>query len=80
MRIMKRHDFKIIRMWESRSTDKLEFVYLLEWRDEGTMTAKWKAFLANQEWIDIKKRTNSDTAPLVGEIQSRILKKVDYSP
>ena len=80
MRIMKRYDFKIISMWEARSGEKLEFVYLLEWKDEATMTAKWKAFLADQEWIDIKKRTNSDSAPLVGEIQSRVLSKVDYSP
>lgn len=80
MRIMKRYDFKILRMWESRSAEKLEFVYLLEWKDEPTMNAQWKAFLADQEWIDIKKRTNSEKAPLVGEIQSRILMKVAYSP
>ena len=80
MRIMKRYDFKIVGIWENRSADKLEFVYLLEWKDEATMNAKWKSFLADQEWIDIKKRTNSDTAPLIGNIESRILRKVDYSP
>ncbi|HKP70589.1 MAG TPA: NIPSNAP family protein, partial [Pyrinomonadaceae bacterium] len=68
MRIMKRYDFKIVGIWENRSADKLEFVYLLEWKDEATMNAKWKSFLADQEWIDIKKRTNSDTAPLIGNI------------
>jgi hypothetical protein len=79
-RIMKRYDFKIVAIWESKKDDKTEFVYLIEWPDAETMKDRWAKFLADKEWIDIKKQTGTRNGPLVGEISDRTLQLTDYSP
>ena len=78
-RIMKRYGFDIVAMWEAQSAEQTEFVYLLRWPDEETKTRGWAAFMADQEWEDIKKATR-DRGALVGEIQDRALLLTDYSP
>ncbi len=80
MRIMARYDFKIVAMWESRKDGRTEFVYLLEWPDTDTMKDRWAKFLADEEWIEIKKTTGAAHGRLVGEIQDRTLELTDYSP
>ena len=80
MRIMAKYDFKIVATWESKKDNRTEFVYLLEWPDEETMTDRWKKFLQDQEWIKIKKETGEINGPLVGKIQARTLYLTDYSP
>ena len=78
-RIMKRYGFDIVAMWEAKRAERTEFVYLLRWPDEETKTRAWAAFMADQEWEDIKKATR-DRGALVGEIQDRALLLTDYSP
>ena len=80
MRIMAKYDFKIVATWESKKDNRTEFVYLLEWPDEETMTDRWEKFLRDPEWIKIKKETGEINGPLVGEIQARTLYLTDYSP
>lgn len=80
LRIMKRHGFRIVDMWESDTGEKLEFVYVLSWPDKDTMDARWKAFLADQEWIDIKKQSAAESGELVREAAGRPLVRVAYSP
>ncbi|HEX7769930.1 MAG TPA: NIPSNAP family protein [Dokdonella sp.] len=80
LRIMKRHGFRIVDMWESDAGEKLEFVYVLSWPDKYTMDTRWKAFLADQEWIDIKKKSRAQSGELVREVQGRPLVRVAYSP
>lgn len=80
MRIMARYDFKILAMWESRRDGRTEFVYLLEWPDDETMKDRWVKFLADPEWIEIKRVTGAAHGRLVGEIQDRTLELTDYSP
>lgn len=79
-RIMARHGFKVLSMWESRFDGKTEFVYLLEWKDEPTMKAAWAAFMADPEWAEIKRVTGAQHGRLVGAIQDRTLRLTDYSP
>ena len=80
MRIMAKYDFKIVATWESKKDNRTEFVYLLEWPDEETMTDRWEKFLRDPDWIKIKKETGEINGPLVGEIQARTLYLTDYSP
>jgi len=80
VRIMKNYGFQLVAIWETEYADKLELVYLLEWKDESTMTEAWKKFKADQEWIDIKKKTSAEHGTLVGEIEDRVLTLKDYSP
>jgi hypothetical protein len=79
-RIMARYDFRIVAMWESRTDERIEFAYLLEWPDEETMKEQWAAFMADQEWSDIKAETSRIHGRFVGEIEDRTLSLTDYSP
>jgi hypothetical protein len=80
MRIMARYDFTIIAMWEAKGEERTEFVYLLEWPDEATMKDRWGKFLADEEWIEIKRVTGKKYGDLVGAIEDRTLRITDYSP
>lgn len=79
-RIMAKYDFNIVAMWESKTGDRTEFVYLLEWPDKATMTDRWARFMADREWSDIKKKTGAVHGRFVGDIQDRTLELTDYSP
>ncbi len=80
MRIMARYGFKIVATWESRHQNRTELVYLLEWTDAETMKRQWAAFMADQEWAQIKKVTAEAHGRLVGNIEDRTLELTDYSP
>jgi NIPSNAP len=80
MRIMAQYGFKIVATWESRHQNRTELVYLLEWSDTETMKERWAAFMADQEWAEIKKVTAEAHDPLVGDIEDRTLELTDYSP
>ena len=79
-RIMARHGFRILSMWESRFEGRTEFVYVLEWPDEARMKAAWAAFMAVPEWAAIKRTTAAKHGTLVGRIQDRTLWLTDYAP
>jgi hypothetical protein len=80
VRIMQRHGFDIVSMWESRSTERTEFVYLLQWPDSTTMVNRWESFMADAEWSAIKAKSAAAHGQLVGDIQSRVLRTTEYSP
>ncbi|MEN2490259.1 NIPSNAP family protein [Flavobacterium sp. B11] len=80
MRIMKKYNFKIISIYESKSDKKTEFVYFLEWPDEAAMKKAWEDFRKDQEWIDIKKLYTAKYGDVIGNIEDRVLGKLDYSP
>ena len=80
-RIMRsRYGFQIVAMWETTFGERIEFVYLLEWPDEAAKTAAWAAFMADQEWSDVKRVTSAEHGLMVGKIEDRVLSPVDYSP
>ena len=77
-RIMRNYGFHIVAMWEARSDGRTEFVYLLQWPDEATMTERWARFMADREWAEIKEKTAAEHGKLVGDIQSRALHLTEY--
>jgi len=79
-RIMERHGFRILAMWETSSEARTEFVYLLEWPDAETMAEGWSRLAADEEWSAIKRETAAAHGPLVGDIDERVLHAVPYSP
>ncbi len=78
-RLMCKHGFEIVAMWEAKSPERTEFVYVLAWPDLATMDERWAGFMADGEWSDIKARTAAQHGPLVGRIESRVLRLTDYS-
>ncbi len=79
-RIMVRHGFRILAMWETASAGRAEFAYILAWPDNEARQAGWAAMMADAEWIEIKRRTNIEHGDLVGAIEDRIMAPTDYSP
>lgn len=80
MRIMKRHGFELVGMWEARSATRLEFVYMLTWPDLETKIRCWASFMADEEWVEIKRASRARHGDLVGGIEDRIMTPTDYSP
>lgn len=79
-RLMRQHGFAIRAMWETATDQRTEFVYILEWPDEAAMKAGWAAFMADAEWARIKRDTGAEHGPMVGAIEDRVLRAVEYSP
>ncbi len=80
VRIMRRHGFDFVGLWETRTPPRTEFVYILAWPDEATKTAAWRAFMADDEWKEIKRATASRHGDLVGTIEDRLLHPAGYGP
>jgi heme-degrading monooxygenase HmoA len=79
-RIMRTYGFNIIAMWEAKTDQRTEFVYLLAWPDEAAMRSAWSKFMADEEWKEIKRLTSAQHGDLVGEIEDRVLVLTKYSP
>ena len=80
MPIMKRYGFDIVFTSQSGPTGHAEFVYLLRWKDRPAQISAWKAFLADPEWIAIKKASSARFGDLVDDVQDRSLDMLPYSP
>ena len=79
IRIMKRYGFDFVALWETQQQDRTEFVYMLRWPDERTMTDAWAQFMADGEWSEIKEKTGAESGNMVGQITERVLRPTDYS-
>jgi heme-degrading monooxygenase HmoA len=79
-RLMGKHGFRIVAMWETKTERRTEFVYLLAWPDEATKNAAWTAFMADPDWKEIKRVTSARHGDLVGAIEDRGLVPTPYSP
>lgn len=75
-RIMRKHGFEFVAMWEAKGEQRTEFVYLLAWPDEQAKTAAWVRFMADEEWKEIKRVTGAKHGALVGGIEDRLLRAV----
>ena len=80
MPIMKRYGFDIVFTTETTSMGTPEFVYLLRWPSDEVQTKAWKAFLADPEWVAIKRSTAAKYGDLVEDVQDRQLQLTPYTP
>lgn len=78
--IMKRYGFDIVFTSQSGDGAHAEFVYLLRWKDRATQLQAWKKFLADEEWIAIKKASTARFGDLVDEVEDRSLDMLPYTP
>ncbi len=80
MRIMGRYGFDIVAMWESTLLSGPRFVYILDWPDIQAKETAWRRFLADDEWVEIKRTTRAEHGDLVGEVEDHVLRPTQYSP
>lgn len=78
--IMKHYGFDIVFTSQSGAAGHMEFVYLLRWKDRVTQLTAWKQFLADPQWIAIKKTTTAKYGELVDEVEDRSLDMLPYTP
>lgn len=79
-RIMASYGFQFVSMWEARAGERTEFVYLLAWPDEAALRGAWAAFMADEEWKEIKRATGAEQGALVGAIEDRLLLPLEGAP
>ena len=79
MRLMKKHSFVILGVWDEVIGHHQEFHYLLEWKDLNSRQQGWADLGSDQDWIDIKKEYNQKYGEMVRENYSRILKPINFS-
>ncbi len=79
-RIMATYGFEIVAMWEARSNERTEFVYLLAWPDDAVKREAWARFMVDEEWKEIKRVTSAQHGSLVGAIDDRTLVPTAYAP
>jgi hypothetical protein len=80
IRIMRRYGFDIVAMWESALPNGPRFVYILNWPDVATKETAWRDFLADREWVEIKRTTKAEHGDLVGDVEDHVLAPTSYSP
>lgn len=73
LRIMKKYNFNIVRIWQSNNNGVPEFIYLLKWENEDVLKKCWAEFMADEEWKNIKDRTHAKYGYMVESIEDRIL-------
>ncbi|WP_409272750.1 NIPSNAP family protein [Pseudomonas sp. KCJK9111] len=79
MRIMARHGFDIIALWETKTDQRTEFIYLIRWPDSERMRQGWANLMADQEWSAIKEKSAAEHGAMVGQIQEKVMALTDYS-
>lgn len=78
-RIMQRHGFRIVHMWEALAPERTEFVYIIRWPDEAAMKRQWQSLMADPEWARIKQESAQAHGDMVGGIEERVLRLTSYS-
>jgi len=78
-RIMGSYGFEIIAVWFSENGSKLEFAYILQWKDEKTMSTSWDMFMNDKEWTEIKAQTREKYGEMVLEkLNDQVLAPTDW--
>lgn len=74
-----RYGFRILAMWLARDQQRPRFVYLLSWADENEMKERWSAFMADEEWEQIKQDSRVGRHEPVTSIEDISLTVVPFS-
>ncbi len=53
-------------LWETKTDQRTEFVYLIRWPDTETMRQGWVKLMADQEWSAIKEKSAAEHGAAVG--------------
>lgn len=69
--LFKKHGFVLLNFWTRPGSE--ECWYILEWQSTEQMQSGWESFKADQQWQDLKARSESGGA-LVESIVSIVLK------
>jgi hypothetical protein len=79
LKLFEKHGLASIGYWTPIENPDNKLIYVLAFPSAEAKTAAWKAFFADPEWQEVKKRTEAN-GRLVTKVESIQLAATDYSP
>jgi len=77
IKIFAKHNMKVSSFWVDADETKNRLYYVLEHPDAVSRERNFKAFLEDQEWLDVKKRTEQN-GPLHENIEIIYMKEAAF--
>ena len=80
--LFQKHEIQVVGFWETAigEATTTELVYMLAFKDLAHYQRAWDAFIADSEWQNAKRQSETDGVPLVNVVSSKILEPTSYSP
>lgn len=79
LRLFEKHGIRPVGFWEAVIGTRDVLHYLLAWDDLAHRERAWSAFVTDQEWLEIRDRSQRD-GPIVARIRNEIWQPTSYSP
>ncbi len=79
LKLFEKHGMTNIGYWVPIENPDNKLVYLLAYPSREAHEASWKAFFADADWQDVRKKTEAN-GPIVAKVESVLLGPTDYSP
>jgi len=78
-KFFEKHEIRIVAYWEALIGTSSTLYYLVEWESLAERERKWGAFMADQDWVAARAKTE-ESGPIVAKVTNMILRPTDYSP
>ena len=79
LKLFEKHGMVNIGYWMPIENPDNKLIYVLAFPSVEAREASWKAFIADPQWHEVRKKTEAD-GPIVAKIESVLLEATDYSP
>lgn len=79
LKIFEKYGMTSIGYWVPIENPDNKLVYLLAYPSREAREESWKAFFADPDWQEVKKKTEAN-GPIVSKVESVLLGATDYSP
>lgn len=79
LKIFEKHGMTSIGYWVPIENPDNKLIYLMAYPSREAREASWKAFFADPDWQEVKKKTEAN-GPIVSKVESVLLGATDYSP
>lgn len=79
LKLFEKHGLTSIGYWVPVDNPDNKLVYLLAFPSRDAQQAAWKAFFADPQWQEVKRKTEA-RGTLVDKVESLLLAPTDYSP
>lgn len=79
LKLFEKHGMTNLGYWVPIDNTDNRLVYLLAYPSRQAREASWKAFFADPDWQEVRKKTEAN-GPIVDKVESVLLGPTDYSP
>jgi hypothetical protein len=79
MKLFEKHGMQNIGYWVPQENPDNKLIYVLAYPNREAREKSWKAFMADDEWQEVRKKTEAN-GPIVAKVEELFLTATDYSP